>query len=117
MDIKIDRNEKTTHTRQYIDFTSQSPQKLKTAWGKAQSWYHRANKICSSKKSFLEQVDKIKKFMSWNGYPSQIRNSGIKHLKSNHQVNETIKQEDDRKIILRRFLYLGKKREILLNEK
>ena len=36
LDIKIDRNEtdlfyKTTHTGQYIDFTSQAPWKLKTA--------------------------------------------------------------------------------------
>ena len=39
LDIKIDRNEtdlfyKTTHTGQYIDFTSQTPWKLKTAWVK-----------------------------------------------------------------------------------
>ena len=70
LDIKTDRNRtdllyKTTHTGQYIDFTSQTPWKLKTAWVKA--FYHRANKICSSKKSLLKQVDKIKTFMSWNG--------------------------------------------------
>ena len=70
LDIKIDRNRtdllyKTTHTGQYIDFTSQTPWKLKTAWVKA--FYHRANKICSSKKSLLKQIDKIKTFMSWNG--------------------------------------------------
>ena len=39
LDIKIDRNKtdlfyKTTHTRQYIDFTSQTPWKLKTTWVK-----------------------------------------------------------------------------------
>ena len=67
LDIKIDLNEtdlfyKTTHTGQYIDFTSQTPWKLKTAWVKA--LYHRAKKICSSKMSFLKQVDKIKTFMS-----------------------------------------------------
>ena len=65
--IKIDRNStdlfyKTTHRGQYIDFTSQTPWKLKTAWVKA--LYHRAKKICSSKRSFLKQVDKIKTFMS-----------------------------------------------------
>ena len=71
LDIKIDRNEtdlfyKTTHTGQYIDFTSQTPWKLKTAWVKA--LYHRAKKICSSKRSFLKQVDKIY-VMEWLPLP------------------------------------------------
>ena len=65
--IKIDRNRtdffyKTTHRGQYIDFTSQTPWKLKSAWVKA--LYHRANKISSSKRNFLKQVDKIKIFVS-----------------------------------------------------
>ena len=47
LDIKIDRNEtdlfyKTTHTGQYIDFTSQAPWKLKT--GRVKALYHRAKK-------------------------------------------------------------------------
>ena len=95
LDIKIDCNEtdlfyKTTHTGQYIDFTSQ------TAWVKA--LYHRANKICFSKRSFLKQVDNIKTFISWNVYPTHVRNSVIKRLKSNQQKYETNKK-DDRKII------------------
>ena len=102
LDIKIDRNEtdffyKTTLTGQYIDFTSQTPWKLKTAWVKA--LYHRAKKICSSKRSFLKQVERFKAFMSWNGYPSHVRKSVIKRLKSNQQRNETNKKEDNRKII------------------
>ena len=113
LDIKIHRNEtdlfhKTTHTGQYIDFTSQTPWKLKTKWVKA--LYHRANKISSSKRSFLTQVGKIKTFMSWNGYPSHIRNSVIKRLKTNQQINET-KKEGDRKIIWLQFPYLGKNGE------
>ena len=77
LDIEIDRNRtdlfyKTTHRGQYIDFTSQTPRKLKTVWIKA--LHHRANKICSSKRSFLKQVDDIKTFMSWNGYPSHVPN-------------------------------------------
>ena len=57
LDINIDRNRTnllcmTTHTGQYIDFTSQTSWKLKTAWVKA--LYHRVNKICSSKRSFLK---------------------------------------------------------------
>ena len=100
--IKIDHNRtdlfyKTTHRGQYIDFTSQAPWKLKTSWVKA--LYHRANKICSSKKSFLKQVDKINTFMSWNGYPSHVLDSVIKRLKTNQQRNKTNKEEDNRKII------------------
>ena len=86
--------------------------KLKTPWVKV--LYQRAKKICSSKRSFLKQVDKIKTFMSWNGYPSHIRNLVIKRLKSNQQRNEPNKEEDNRKIIWSRFPYLGKKGETLL---
>ena len=100
------------HTGQYIDFTSQAPCKLKIAWIKA--LYHRAKKVCSSKRSFLKQVDKIKKFMCWNGYLSHVCNSIIKRLKSNQQSNYTNKKEDNRKIIWLHFPYLGKKGETLL---
>ena len=41
--------------------------------------------------------------MSWNGYPSHVRNLVIKRLKSNQQRNETNKDEDNRKIIWLRF--------------
>ena len=117
LDIKIGCNQtdlfyKITHTGQYIDFTSQTPWKLKTAWVKA--LHHRANKICSSKRSFIKQVDRIKTFMSWHYYPSHVRNSVVKRLKSNQQRNEINKEEDDRKIIWLRFPYLEKKSETLL---
>ena len=103
LDIKIDRNEtdlfyKTTHTGQYIDFTIQTPWKLKTSWVKV--LYHRENKICSSKRSFLKQVDKIKTFISWNGFPSHVRNSVIKRLKSDQERNETNKEEDNNSIVI-----------------
>ena len=98
------------HTEQYIDFKSQTPWKLKTAWAKV--LYHRANKISSTKRSFLKQVDKIKTFMSWNGYPFHVRNSVIKRLKSNQQRNETNTEKDEQKIIWLQFLYLEEKGEI-----
>ena len=83
----------------------------KTAWVKA--LYRRANKICSSKSSFLKQVHKIKTFMSWNDYLSHVRNSVVKRLKTNQQRNKTNK-EDNIKIIWLQVLYLGKKDETLL---
>ena len=100
LNIKIDSNEtdlfyKTTLTGQYIDFTSQTPWKLKTAWVKA--LYHRANKISSSKSRFPKLVDKVKTFMSWNGYPSHVCNSIIKSLKSDQQRNESKKRKTTEK--------------------
>ena len=68
-----------------------------------------AKKICCRKRNFPKQPDKIKKFMSWNGYPSHVRNSVIKCLKSNQQRNETNKEEDNIRIIWLRFPYLGKR--------
>ena len=47
--------------------------------------------------------------MPWNGYPSHVHNSVIKHLKTSQQRNERNKEEDDRKIIWLQFPYLGKK--------
>ena len=76
---------KTTHTGQYPDFKSQTPCKLKTAWVTA--LYHRANKNCSSKTSFLKRVDKVKRFMSWHGYPPNIRRSLIQRLKIDQHRN------------------------------
>ena len=52
--------------------------------------------------------------MSRNGYPSHVRNSVIKRLKTNQQRNETNKEEDNTKMIWLQFPYLGKKGETLL---
>ena len=52
--------------------------------------------------------------MSWKCYPSHVRNSVIKRLKTNQQRNKTNKEEDDRKISWLQFPYLGKKSETLL---
>ena len=71
LDIKVDKNHtdiyyKDTHTGQYTSFYSQRPWPLKNAWAKA--LFHRANKICSSKQAFQQQIDHIKTLMSWNAY-------------------------------------------------
>ena len=93
LDIKFDKNHtdiyyKDTHTRQYISVHSQTPWRLKTAWIKAS--FHRANKICSSKRAFQEQINHIKTLMSWNTYPKYVRNSIINRLKSNINRNDNI---------------------------
>ena len=63
LDIKVDKNHtdiyyKDTHTGQYTSFHSQTPWRLKTAW--IQALFHGANKICSSKQAFQQQINHIK---------------------------------------------------------
>ena len=75
--IAIDKNKtdlyyKPTHTGQYSGINSNVPWNYKVSWIK--SLYNRADKICSSRKKFRFQINKIKMFMSWNGYPSFTRN-------------------------------------------
>ena len=57
LDIKFDKDHtdiyyKDTHTGQYTSFHIQKLWPLKTAWIKA--FFHRANKICSSKQAFQQ---------------------------------------------------------------
>ena len=112
LDIKVDKNHtdiyyKDTHTGQCTSFHSQTPWHLKTAWIKA--LFHRANKICSSKQAFQQQINHIKTLMSWNAYPKYVRNSFINRLKSNINRNDNINNnKDDRKVIWINLRYLGK---------
>ena len=81
LDIKIDGNKtyvyrKETHAGQYVHFSSFEPWYQKTAWIKC--LLERAEKICSNKKLFENQLSKIKSFMSWNGFPKYVGRSIIK---------------------------------------
>ena len=83
--ITIDKNKtdlyyKPTHTGQYSDINNNVPWNYKISWIK--SLYQRAEKICSSSEKFRFEVNKIKIFMSWNGYPSFTCNPVIKRLKT-----------------------------------
>ena len=78
LDIKISVNGidiycKDMHTGQYTHYSS------KTAWTK--SLFDCAFKICSTKTLLDNQIDILKSFMSWNGYPVRIRNFLINKLK------------------------------------
>ena len=83
LDLLIKKNStdvyyKDTHTGQYTHFNSYTPWKLRTAWIK--SLFHRASKICSSQDLLDKQVNNIKKFMSWNGFPKYVAKSLINRL-------------------------------------
>ena len=115
LDTKINDSEtnlyyKTTPTGQYCDFFSQTPWKLKISWIKV--LHDRATKICSSNKLLNDQINQIRRFMSWNSYPKYVRKSIIKCL----QQKKTAVQKDDESVtkIWIRLPYLGNKGEELV---
>ena len=84
LDIKIEGNKidiyrKDTHAGQYVHFTSFEPWYRKTAWIKCR--VERAERICSNKHLFDNQISKINSFMSWNGYPSYVCNVILRKLR------------------------------------
>ena len=98
------------------------------AW--VRSLFHRAVNICSNL-TFLnyKQISMISKFMSWNGFPANVRFSITRKLKtkyqvnsskdsSNHNTNEVFTQndfsDDARPKIWIRIPFLGKEGEYLV---
>lgn len=63
-------------------------------------------KVCASREQIMKQVDQVKLFKSWNGYPSYARNSFLKRLKNNNTKNSN---KLDEKIIWIRLPYFGEK--------
>ena len=55
-----------------------------------------AHKICSNVSLFQKEVARIKKVMSWHGYPRYIQNKIIKRLENwkNMKNNDTLEQEN-----------------------
>ena len=53
--------------------------------------------------------------MSWNGFPSYVRNLIIKRIKTNQHKSIINKEDDNRKVIWLKFPYLGKKCEALIS--
>ena len=67
----------------YISYNSYEPWHIKTAWIRV--LYDRAHK----KPLFHKQVARIKKVMSWNGYPRYVRNKIIKPLENKKNTKDT----------------------------
>ena len=91
---EININVKDTNSGLYINYNSYQPWHTKNAWMRA--IYDRAHKICSNNNLFHQQVARIEKVMSWNGYPWYIRNRIIKRLenKKNTKNTGTLEQEN-----------------------
>ena len=123
LDIKVsvdgtDIYRKETHTGQYTHFSSFEPFSRKTAWVK--SLFHRAFMICSNKTYFNNQIEMIKSFMSWNGYPINIRNFLIRKLKTKYEnystSNSNADSQTDENIVKVwiKIPYLGKRGENII---
>ena len=68
-----------TNTGQYTHFSSFEPFARDTAWAK--DLFLRAFIICSNNELFENQIFTIKSFMSWNGFPNNIKNLIINKLR------------------------------------
>ena len=82
-DSGIDIFWKSTHTGQYTRFDSFQPWSRKTGW--VRSLFHRAVNICSNLTFLDKQITMISKFMSWNGFPANVRFSIISKLKAKYE--------------------------------
>lgn len=71
---------KDTNTGQYTNFESYTPWKYRVSW--IRSLVTRANRLCSDNKLPAE-LNIIRKFASWNGFPKQVCNSIIHHVLEN----------------------------------
>ena len=72
----------------------------------------RVNKICSGK-CFHKQLQIIKKFASWNGYPKNVVNGIIKTVLNKRNPSITVKANDE-KIVYIHLQYAGEKGEHLV---
>ena len=66
---------KNTHTGQYVHYDSFTPWNYKITW--IRSFVTRAKLICNVD-LLPEEINEIKKFVSWNGFPKSILNSTVK---------------------------------------
>ena len=128
-DSGIDIFRKTTHTGQYTRFDSFEPWSRKTAW--VRSLFHRAVNICSNLTFLNKQITMISKFMSWNGFPANVRFSIIRKLKAKYEVNSSAdcskqninemppqndSSDDTRPKIWLRIPFMGKQGEFLVKK-
>ena len=71
---------KNTNTGLYVNFDSYVPWHYRIAW--IRSLVSRATKICSSDK-LNNEINNVKKFASWNGFPRQIVEKIVNNTQSN----------------------------------
>ena len=82
---------KPTNTGQYTHFDSYTPWGYKISWARA--LFNRASRICSNHTLFQKQKLRIKKILSWNGFPSYIRNKLIKQFEDSAERKKNIQRQ------------------------
>ena len=99
---------KETQTGQYTHYRSNTPWKFKTAWISA--LVYRAKSICSPNK-LSNELKRIRKYISWNGFPKHIGNKIINNTLRKDSNPTTINKKEcvDNKIIYFNLPYLGPK--------
>ena len=88
---------KPTNTGQYSNFDSYVPWRYKTSW--AYALCIRAMKLCSTASLKAKQISRIKKLLSWNGFPKYVRNKLIKKYQSNYELSKNRPREDKKEDI------------------
>ena len=114
-DGQTDIYTKPTNTGQYSDFDSFVPWRYKTSW--AYALFVRAMKLCSSDALKSGQISRIKKMLSWNGFPKSVRNKLISKYKSDYEsnANNSIENNDIERIYMK-IPYLGAEGDKLVNK-
>ena len=118
-DMNIDIYHKDTNTGQYVHFDSFVPWNYRISW--ARSLYFRYNKLCCTFSAFTNQIDKLKSFLSWNGYPEYVRNlliNRFKKISSNDAaVNDIVsksKTDEEFVAVYLKLPYLGPSGDYLI---
>ena len=107
---------KNNHSGQYINMDSFTLRKWKTAW--IRSLVHRATKICSEE-NLPKELQSIKKFAYWNGYPKNIVNATIKRVLSKETLTNDVISNEEKDKMSTAFInidYPGEKGENLLKK-
>ena len=98
---------KETHTAQFVHFESFTKWNHKVAW--IRSLFSRAKKLCTPNKLNKAELDNIKRFASYNGFPRWIVNKIMKQVSTNRSINN---DEEEVKNTIYMFLpYAGKEAE------
>ena len=122
-DKEIDVYVKPTNTGQYTNFKSFAPWHYKISW--AYALYTRCMKLCSTVKLKKKQISRLKKLLSWNGFPNYIRKKLLTKFKTDFESNKKRKtdngnkqDEDDKKDedldIIMKLPYMGPEGEKLV---
>ena len=115
LDLEVHRDglsiyRKDTHTAQFTHYDSYTKWNHKIAW--IRSLVNRAKKLCSPDKVAAE-VQTIKKFASYNGFPKWIVKSVIQQTFNKPRRSETDQNEDETTLYMS-LPYTGKEAETIV---